>query len=56
MIIDVAKLRDVFVNEHVMDKKIFFHDLFPSPHNMLPMIMTKTGKTKLLQESPYENI
>ena len=33
-----------------------FSNLFPSPCNMLPMIMTKTGKTKLLQESPDENI
>ena len=24
--------------------------------NMLPMTMTKTGKTELLQESPHENI
>ena len=33
-----------------------FHNSFPSPRNRLPMIMTKTGKTKLLQESPHENI
>ena len=35
---------------------LVFQNSFPSPHNMLPMIMTKTGKTELLQESPHENI
>ena len=33
-----------------------FPNSFPSPRNMLPMKMTKTGKTELLQESPHENI
>ena len=35
---------------------LVFQNSFPSPRNLLPMIMTKTGKTKLLQESPHENI
>ena len=35
---------------------LVFHNSFPSPRNILPMIMTKTGKTELLQESPLENI
>ena len=34
----------------------FFHNYFPSARNILPMIMTKTEKTELLQESPHENI
>ena len=34
----------------------FFLNSFPSPRNHLPMTMTKTGKTELLQESPHENI
>ena len=34
----------------------FFQNSFPSPRNILPMIMTKTRKTELLKESPHENI
>jgi len=33
-----------------------FLNSFLYPCNMLPMTMTKTGKTELLQESPHENI
>ena len=33
-----------------------FLNSIPSPRNMLPITMTKTGKTELLQESPHENI
>ena len=35
---------------------LVFQNYFPSPCNMLPMIMTKIRKTELLQESPHENI
>ena len=57
MIIAVEKLREVFLNESIVEKTIFFfHNSFPSPRNMLLMIMTKTGKTELLHESPRENI
>ena len=56
MKIDVVKLREVFVNESILDKCFVFSGLFPSPRNLLPMIMTKIGKTELLEESPYENI
>ena len=33
-----------------------FPKFITSPRNLLPMTMTKTGKTELLQESPHENI
>ena len=35
---------------------LVFQNSFPSSRTMLPMIMTKTGKTELLRESPHENI
>ena len=35
---------------------LVFLNSFPSPRNILPMTMTETGKTALLQESPHENI
>ena len=35
---------------------LVFMNSFPYPLNLLPMTMTKTGKTELLQESPHENI
>ena len=35
---------------------LVFPNSFPSPRNLLPITMTKTGKTELLQESPHENI
>ena len=50
MITIVAKLREVFVNESIVEKNAFFFlNLFPSPRNLLPMTMTKTGKIDLLR-------
>ena len=35
---------------------LVFLNSFPSPRNILPMTMTKTGKIELLHESLHENI